>query len=193
MPFISKDWRSPGEEWVRYEGGWEKKSVVTIASDNYNFNLDLVQQQVASTASNKGVILDKDEPVCNGKSTASSVATLSRGQQQQPPRRVKQLSECQHQVGKENFDPLGEHRHFKNQRLQEHVRRVRGQHYFQEEAGLDDAGPGSSPKNTRYDLFTQRNYYIIYKYYITRSYIDIKNCAQARQRFLYLATIFGIA
>lgn len=30
MPFISKDWRSPGEEWVRYDGGWEKKSVLTI-------------------------------------------------------------------------------------------------------------------------------------------------------------------
>ena len=29
MPFISKDWRSPGEEWVKYEGGWEKKSIVT--------------------------------------------------------------------------------------------------------------------------------------------------------------------
>ena len=28
MPFISKDWRSPGEEWVRYEGGWEKRKTV---------------------------------------------------------------------------------------------------------------------------------------------------------------------
>ena len=35
MPFISKDWRSPGEEWVRYEGGWELKKTLTVnqASD----------------------------------------------------------------------------------------------------------------------------------------------------------------
>nr|ADD38022.1 F-box only protein 25 [Lepeophtheirus salmonis] len=25
MPFLSKDWRGPGEEWVRYQGGWEMK------------------------------------------------------------------------------------------------------------------------------------------------------------------------
>lgn len=30
MPFISKDWRSPGEEWVRYEGGWELKKTVSV-------------------------------------------------------------------------------------------------------------------------------------------------------------------
>ena len=36
MPFISKDWRSPGEEWVRYEGGWEKRKTVILVprSDN---------------------------------------------------------------------------------------------------------------------------------------------------------------
>ena len=28
MPFLSKDWRSPGEEWVRYEGGWERRKTV---------------------------------------------------------------------------------------------------------------------------------------------------------------------
>ncbi|XP_026274475.1 F-box only protein 32 isoform X1 [Frankliniella occidentalis] len=28
MPFISKDWRSPGEEWVKTEEGWEKKKVL---------------------------------------------------------------------------------------------------------------------------------------------------------------------
>ena len=32
MPFISKDWRSPGEEWVRYEGGWELKKTVLVNS-----------------------------------------------------------------------------------------------------------------------------------------------------------------
>ena len=46
MPFISKDWRSPGEEWVKYEGGWEKKSIVTtvdIASTSPKDHLDLIQ------------------------------------------------------------------------------------------------------------------------------------------------------
>ena len=46
MPFISKDWRSPGEEWVKYEGGWEKKSIVTtvdIASTSPKEHLDLIQ------------------------------------------------------------------------------------------------------------------------------------------------------
>ncbi|KAL1129244.1 hypothetical protein AAG570_013773 [Ranatra chinensis] len=28
MPFISKDWRSPGEEWVKTEEGWEKRKVL---------------------------------------------------------------------------------------------------------------------------------------------------------------------
>lgn len=28
MPFISKDWRSPGEAWVKTEEGWEKKKVL---------------------------------------------------------------------------------------------------------------------------------------------------------------------
>ena len=30
MPFISQDWRSPGEEWVRYEGGWERRKTVIL-------------------------------------------------------------------------------------------------------------------------------------------------------------------
>lgn len=28
MPFYSKDWRSPGEEWVKTQEGWEKKKVL---------------------------------------------------------------------------------------------------------------------------------------------------------------------
>ena len=37
MPFVGKDWRSPGEEWVKYDGGWEKKSVVTITTGMATF------------------------------------------------------------------------------------------------------------------------------------------------------------
>lgn len=28
MPFISKDWRSPGETWVKTDEGWEKLKVL---------------------------------------------------------------------------------------------------------------------------------------------------------------------
>ena len=34
MPFISKDWRSPGEEWVRYEGGWELKKTISVSQNS---------------------------------------------------------------------------------------------------------------------------------------------------------------
>ncbi|XP_073997670.1 F-box only protein 32 isoform X1 [Rhodnius prolixus] len=33
MPFISKDWRSPGEEWVKTEEGWEKKKVLECSTN----------------------------------------------------------------------------------------------------------------------------------------------------------------
>ncbi|KAK1123227.1 hypothetical protein K0M31_008860 [Melipona bicolor] len=33
MPFISKDWRSPGEEWVKTVGGWEKKKILECANN----------------------------------------------------------------------------------------------------------------------------------------------------------------
>lgn len=32
MPFLSRDWRSPGEKWVRYDGGWEMKKTVWATS-----------------------------------------------------------------------------------------------------------------------------------------------------------------
>ncbi|KAL4706222.1 hypothetical protein ACJJTC_018406 [Scirpophaga incertulas] len=42
MPFISKDWRSPGEEWVKTQEGWEKKKVLECTAQRYpaltNFN-----------------------------------------------------------------------------------------------------------------------------------------------------------
>lgn len=34
MPFISKDWRSPGEEWVKTRDGWEKKRVLENMTSN---------------------------------------------------------------------------------------------------------------------------------------------------------------
>lgn len=39
MPFISKDWRSPGEEWVKTEEGWEKKKILECSNlDQNNFD-----------------------------------------------------------------------------------------------------------------------------------------------------------
>lgn len=42
MPFISKDWRSPGEEWVKTQEGWEKKKVLECTAQRCaaisNFN-----------------------------------------------------------------------------------------------------------------------------------------------------------
>ncbi|XP_047993347.1 F-box only protein 32 isoform X1 [Leguminivora glycinivorella] len=35
MPFISKDWRSPGEEWVKTQEGWEKKKVLECTAQRY--------------------------------------------------------------------------------------------------------------------------------------------------------------
>jgi len=100
MPFISKDWRSPGEDWVKYDGGWEKKSIVTIQSydsciKENTEHLDLIQQPKHQTP----------------KTEASAVSlTLNR--------RKKNLSECD----KENQDPVEYHRIL----LQEHIRRIRG-------------------------------------------------------------------
>ncbi|CAH1398052.1 unnamed protein product [Nezara viridula] len=39
MPFISKDWRSPGEHWVKTDEGWEKKKVLECLS-SININGD---------------------------------------------------------------------------------------------------------------------------------------------------------
>ncbi len=40
MPFLSRDWRSPGEKWVRYDGGWERKKIVHRTSTNVNLDVD---------------------------------------------------------------------------------------------------------------------------------------------------------
>ncbi|XP_026325133.1 F-box only protein 32 isoform X1 [Hyposmocoma kahamanoa] len=41
MPFYSKDWRSPGEEWVKTQEGWEKKKVLECTAQRFpaiNYN-----------------------------------------------------------------------------------------------------------------------------------------------------------
>jgi F-box protein 25/32 len=49
MPFISKDWRSPGEEWVRYEGGWELKKTISVKNQQYNVDLPSFDDQKSDT------------------------------------------------------------------------------------------------------------------------------------------------
>ena len=36
MPFLGKDWRSSGDEWVRTELGWERTKVLECILDNLN-------------------------------------------------------------------------------------------------------------------------------------------------------------
>ena len=33
MPFISQDWRGPGEDWVKAEDGWEIRKVSVMDRD----------------------------------------------------------------------------------------------------------------------------------------------------------------
>ena len=33
MPFISQDWRGPGEDWVKVEDGWEIRKVSVLQRD----------------------------------------------------------------------------------------------------------------------------------------------------------------
>lgn len=51
MPFISKDWRSPGEEWVKTQEGWEKKKVLECTAQRYaaitNYNNTDDSQQMS--------------------------------------------------------------------------------------------------------------------------------------------------
>ena len=36
MPFLGKDWRSSGEQWVRTEHGWERSRMLECLLDSLN-------------------------------------------------------------------------------------------------------------------------------------------------------------
>lgn len=40
MPFLGKDWRSSGEQWIRTEHGWERTRVLECILDNLNIGLE---------------------------------------------------------------------------------------------------------------------------------------------------------
>jgi F-box protein 25/32 len=42
MPFLGKDWRSCGDEWVKTEQGWERIKVLECILDNLNNGLVLL-------------------------------------------------------------------------------------------------------------------------------------------------------
>ena len=142
MPFISKDWRSPGEEWVKYDGGWEKKSIVTINDKDLEQiagHLDLVVGQNSANQSLKSV--------CNANvkfSQDSSSATV---------KRKKNLSESCEVNNKENQNPVEYHRLL----LQEHIRRIR-RNLRPEEVSENQLQPNQAQdenqqKNNRFLLF----------------------------------------
>lgn len=40
MPFLGKDWRSSGEQWIRTEHGWERTRVLECILDNLNLGYE---------------------------------------------------------------------------------------------------------------------------------------------------------
>lgn len=65
MPFLGKDWRSSGDEWVRTELGWERTKVLECILDNLNTGLQ----------SNKASRLNLDQDETDG--LKESVSTMS--------------------------------------------------------------------------------------------------------------------
>ena len=78
MPFISKDWRSPGEEWVKYDGGWERKSIIIDPNPNLNFGFDLIQPAAASIATTAAIQIHNkanfNVEICEQQKPKTSVA-----------------------------------------------------------------------------------------------------------------------
>merc|ERR1712126_61085 len=71
MPFLSKDWRDPGDQWVRYDGGWEKRKTLSTTdgsscqqlSSSFSPATESQQQEVvAATSGNTKdyVAIDRD-------------------------------------------------------------------------------------------------------------------------------------
>jgi len=42
MPFLGKDWRSSGEQWVRTEHGWERSRMLECLLDSLNVGYVIV-------------------------------------------------------------------------------------------------------------------------------------------------------
>ena len=167
MPFISKDWRSPGEEWVRYDGGWERKSII-IPSDSVNdpkhLDLDFGLSNASPPPSHQNkAIFEQKKDLQSSSNTVEAVATLNR----QPLRR-KNLSECdnshlhrkisylenqlQNRPTNQNQNAgasgsginLNDHRFA----LQEHVRRIRGRLEHDDEDDDENQDPDQPKSNS---------------------------------------------
>jgi len=135
MPFIGQDWRSPGEAWVKYDGGWEKKSVVTIQDTVTPQHLDLIlfKSEVKAEAAEAEAVIDV-KPLNVGE----AIATLDLRRHKI---RRKNLSECEQDM--ENHDPS----RFEVM-LQEHVRRIRGQIDEEQEINHNELQDQESPQKS---------------------------------------------
>lgn len=136
MPFIGQDWRSPGEAWVKYDGGWEKKSVVTIQDTVTPQHLDLIlfKSEVKAEAAAEAEAVIDVKPLNVGE----AIATLDLRRHKI---RRKNLSECEQD--KENHDPS----RFEVM-LQEHVRRIRGQIDEEQEINHNELQDQESPQKS---------------------------------------------
>ncbi|XP_037094843.1 F-box only protein 32-like [Pollicipes pollicipes] len=69
MPFLSRDWRSPGEEWVKTEEGWEQKKILECGSSpprshNLNASLDEEDKERSSESPSSGSSDEDKENEC---------------------------------------------------------------------------------------------------------------------------------
>eukprot|EP00095_Tigriopus_kingsejongensis_P009453 maker-scaffold197_size267318-snap-gene-0.13 protein:Tk09453 transcript:maker-scaffold197_size267318-snap-gene-0.13-mRNA-1 annotation:"f-box only protein 25" len=69
MPFLSKDWRSPGEKWVRYEGGWEMKKTVWNTLQRFRGHSLNLEMELMSTSR------ESDDSGCDARGVPMEVGS----------------------------------------------------------------------------------------------------------------------
>ncbi|BES97734.1 F-box protein [Nesidiocoris tenuis] len=71
MPFISKDWRSPGEFWVKTEEGWEKAKILECSSLNSSIDKDEEEKENIAEQNKDCSIV---QPYCHITKSSKEVA-----------------------------------------------------------------------------------------------------------------------
>ena len=67
MPFLGKDWRSSGDEWIRTELGWERTKVLECILDNLNTGLRHAKTSSTSSSSNSQTLNKSRMSILNEK------------------------------------------------------------------------------------------------------------------------------
>lgn len=67
MPFLGKDWRSSGDEWIRTELGWERTKVLECILDNLNTGLRHAKTRSTSSSSNSQTLNKSRMSILNEK------------------------------------------------------------------------------------------------------------------------------